>query len=155
MGGRGCTCNVRMRAACEHGRYAGRGARADMRDVRDVGCMGARDVRAGGAWAAWAHGGGTGETWTASETPRRRDAAPVRREPLEPVPLSVHVGAFEIGLGFHQVDNALDNRDNAHNACGDSEGDDAAEHRNGKHDESGLVVAEVELMDAERAEEDG
>ena len=57
-------------------------------------------------------------------------------------------------VGFAQaIHDALHNRDKPHNATCDAERGDAANNADGKHDKSGLVIAQIELVNAEYPQE--
>ena len=51
------------------------------------------------------------------------------------------------------IHDALHNRDKPHNATCDAERGDAANNADAKHDKSGLVIAQIELVNAEYPQE--
>jgi hypothetical protein len=65
--------------------------------------------------------------------------------------VAIYVNRLEFIVGLRQVDNALDQADDAQNRASPS----ASKKRNDKTDYPRRVVAEVEFVNTERAKEDG
>ena len=74
---------------------------------------------------------------------------------LEPLLLLNLVQLVELLVRLDQVDDSLDQCDDFHDEGGDAHGRKAAEKRDAEGDDTRLGETEVELMDAEAAQEDG